>query len=381
MKRNSQECFYTLANKWKNIFLEWIPWSWKTYALNKWREDNPDKTIVTVAYTWVAAINCWWATIHSTFWLFWNEYRFINKQFIDWQSVDVLIIDEISMVSCDLFDYIDRVLRKSRKSILPFWWLQVICVWDLNQIPPIFNLKKDEERKRYEELKWNVFFNNSEAYKNWRFEKVFLTKNNRSDNIHYNNLLTRIRDWDLSAIEEFNKWDNEDYIHLMAYNTEVDYYNNKLLNKLPWKVKTFKAEISWVFNTSFTITPEILDLKVWARIMVTVNCQWLINWDLWTVLKITKDWILIYSDRLKENKLITIQDINNCIFDDKWKKKIIWTFKQYPLRLAYWITLNKSQWLTLENYVFNYHPSINISSVYVALSRWTDFNSVLINYD
>lgn len=377
---STQEDFYKLADLWHNIFLDGVPGSWKTYAMHKWRDKKISewRKIITVSFTWVAAVNAWWITIHKAFKIFWNEYRFINKQDIDWKNIDTLIIDECWTVSCDLLQHINNIIQKETKSVKPFWWIQVILIWDKKQIAPIYNLSNEQERKRFEELKWNVFFDNSNAFQKWNFTHIFLSENKRSDNVKYNELLLRIREWDMTAVSEFKKWDDENLLHLMAYNTEVDTYNNKMINDLSWKEYLIEWFIKWDFNLAHTLTPKDLVLKIWARVMVTANVFWMVNWDTWTVYSISDDEIKIFSDRL--NKVVSIykHTFSNVIFKHNWDMVIKWSFIQFPLRLAYAITINKSQWLTIDKYVFKYHPSLHPSFVYVALSRWISYDSVLI---
>lgn len=375
----TQEKFLELADKWENIFLEWVPWAWKTYIVSKWREDNKDKKkIVTVSFTWLAAINVWGSTIHSTFKIFWNEYRFINKQIINWKEVDVLIIDEIWTVSCDLFSHIDRILQKSRWNNLPFWWMQIICVWDRKQIPPIFNMNDEEQKKRYEELKWNVLFFYSDSYIDWDFIHIFLSDNKRSWEVEYNDILKRARDWE-NVIDLFNHWSNDELIQIMPYNNQVDAHNKKMLDNINSKEYMFKWFIVWDFNLNNTLTPEELYLKIWAKIMITSNLSnWLVNWDLWYVLNINDEFIQIYSYRREDIFKIERYKFKNISYDNHWKEIIKWTFTQFPIKLAYALSCHKVQWLTLEKYVFHYNHKLSNELVYVALSRWINKDSVLI---
>lgn len=374
---NTQEDFYKAIDEWYNIFLTWWPWTGKSYISKLWRQNNPSNHI-TLAPTWMVAIDSWWVTIHSAFKIYGNNFNLIKSPVIDWSKVDKLFIEEISMVSCDMFDYIDKCLRVYRKSSKPFWWLQVIVIWDLEQIEPIFNLSIEQDKKRYEELKWNVLFTNSKVYSKWKFTKIDLQKPYRSDDPLLNSLLNRLRNKDLTAIDEFKRWDNDDYIHLFPYNSQVDSYNQKHLDKIKKKEHIYIWKVSWEFNHSITTTPKELILKVWAKIMFTCNYWWLYNWDLGTVKKINKDSIVIFSTRLQQDIEVEKYKFKEIWFIN-WKEFTKWTFTQYPLRLAYAISIHKCQWLTLQNLVFKYHKWINIKLAYVALSRWVSYDTILIN--
>jgi ATP-dependent exoDNAse (exonuclease V) alpha subunit len=377
-----QEDFLIEANKWSNIFLTWIWGSWKSYILQEWVKQNSKKKIVTVWPTWVSAINVWWSTIHSAFKIYWNDYRFIKSQLIQWSEVDVLIIDEISMVSCDLFDYINKILKRECKDTKPFWWLQIIVVWDLAQIPPIF---WPDVRERYNELitkHWSVLFNVSKSYKDWKFLEINLTENKRSVDDKLNNILNKIREWDLSSINELQKLNSEvdktKYVHIVPTNVLVDNINNVELEKIDWKKYLFKWRIKWQFNLNNVLTPDELILKIWARVMITKNFEWMYNWDLWTILQIRKDWIVIMSDRLWLEILVQSVKWKNIIYDEHGNEEELWSFTQIPLKLAYALTAHKCQWLTLNKIIVYVNSRMSKEMLYVAFSRATDYNWIYV---
>ena len=381
----TQEDFIVLANEWKNIFLTWNAWTWKTYILNKFKELNKDKKIITTSPTGIAAINAWWVTIHSAFRLYWDNYHVFKKQEINWNNIDVLIIDEISMVSCDLFDYISDVIKKHCFSSEEFWWLQVITVWDLAQLPPIFNNKDEKSAARYKELmrtRWWVTFNFSRAYK-W-FTECNLTEAKRSKDQLLNSLLNRLREWDMQALHEFkSEWYSTQFsnkaTHIFPYNTQVDNYNHERLSKIAWKTYKFKWFVKWEFNLNNVLAPIELSLKIWATVMCIKNLEcWLVNWDMCEVLEIKPKFITVRSERLETDFDISLETWKNIHYDEQWNEQELWRFIQFPLRLWFWITSHKSQGLTLEKVIFHYNNSLSKELVYVACSRVTSYDWIYI---
>ena len=382
----TQEQFIEYANKWYNIFLTWLAGTGKSFILNQWKKESRNK-VITVAPTWIAAINCWWATIHRIFRLYWDNYHIYKKPKVDFNKVDTLIIDEISMVSCEMFDFIDRTLKRVCHNTKPFWWLQVIVVWDLKQLPPIYNLNDTKTREKYELLLaelWWVEFILSNAYKNWDFKIIELQKIYRSNDNVLNTLLNRIRSWDISAINEFKtEWYSSQFynsaVHIFPYNKQVDEYNYSQLVRLKWKQVIYIWEVTWEFNLNNVLVPQELKLKPLARIMVSKNLEnWLVNWDLWYVVSLHEDHIVIYSDRKKDEYIITNEVWSNIEFDEEWNENVLWEFIQYPLKLASAITAHKVQWLTLDKVIFHYNPYLSNELIYVALSRATSYDNLYV---
>ena len=381
----TQEDFIKLATEWNNIYLTWDAWTWKTYILNKFKELNKDKKIISVAPTWIAAINCLWSTIHSAFKLYWDNYHVFKKQDINWSHIDILIIDEISMVSCDLFDYMSDVIKKHTFRSENFWWLQVICVWDLAQLPPIFNNKNETTAARYKELmrtRWWVTFNFAKSYQ-W-FIEVNLTEPQRSKDPLLNSLLNRLRNWDMSALNEFkSEWYSTHFAnkatHIFPYNYQVDNYNMERLRKIPWKQYKFNWFVQWDFNLNNVLAPQELIIKEGATVMCIKNLEcWLVNWDICEVTWITKKVIEVKCERIDATFDLSLETWENIHYDQEWNKEVLWKFKQFPLRLAYWLTSHKSQWLSIDKIIFHYNNSLSKELVYVACSRVTSYDWIYI---
>jgi len=378
----TQENFYTEAKKWWNIFLTWNAWTWKTFIVNKFIKES-SKKIVTVAFTWIAAININWSTIHSAFKLpILSKFKAIPKQKIDWNTIDILIIDEISMVWSWLVEFIDEILRKSRLIKKPFWWLQVIFIWDNKQLKPILN--DVDLKKEYIDFFWWLEFFYSNAYLEWNFKKIHLTENKRTTDDKLINALNKIRDWNFDINDfQINSYDKEfenRAVHLMYENKDVDNYNNTKIFNLNWKLFRFTASVD-NFRTEKFITPEILELKKGVKIMITKNLEnWLCNWDIWYVLNIFSEKIDIRSDRDWKIYEILREKWDKFEYDKNWDAVSVWSFIQFPLKLAYAITITKSQWLSFDRVVFhNVSNYTGNDEIYVALSRARSYKNLFIS--
>lgn len=387
-----QEDFLKHANQWKNIFLTWFGGTWKSYIINQWMKEQKQlgKKIIVVAPTWVAAINVWWMTINSAFRFYGNFYHKVNRQEIPWDNIDILIIDEISMVSHDLFNYMSKVIRRSRKPItkIPFGWIQVICVWDLAQLPPIvkpLNQEDADRIKKIKEEKWSFNFNTSRAYEEWNFMKIELTEIKRTNDDKLIWLLNEIREWKLESLAKFQLSNypddlDENYTHIYFYNKDVDKYNIKKLNMINSPVHTFTWELIWTFDISSSIIPQVLNLKVWARVMVIKNDfdRWLVNGDQWTVTRIYwTDSVSVHIDRHDEEFDFVPEKWINKVYRN-WEEIEVWSFTQLPLTLSWAITSHKVQGMTLDKVCFHYTPWISQEAIYVALSRATSYNTLYV---
>ena len=180
----TQEEALKIMLEWHNVFLTGDAWTWKTYTTHQYIKAMRDKgkTVIVTAPTWVAAINIWGATLHSTFRVFWMypETKNVRTQNISWSQVHAVIIDEISMVWPDMLDQIEYVLRSCARFHKPFWGIQIILVGDAWQLKPVYaphtSQDKLEYRKVIEKYGSELTFNHAHSYE-W-FKKLHLTYTN-----------------------------------------------------------------------------------------------------------------------------------------------------------------------------------------------------------
>ena len=307
----------------------------------------------------------------------------IKHQSVDWKHIDTIIIDEISMVGPDYVDYIDFLLRnETGKPLEPFGGIQMIFVGDKAQLPPVYTAFDDEAKQELADLKkkyGQLTFDKAYSYQD--FVECELTEIKRQNDDKFISILNRLRDGDMSALNELKQGrGGDDYTSLKPFNTMVDKQNNLMFSKLPGAKHTFEADIIGTFNLKNSITPQVLELKVGAKVMITKNMQdeGLVNGDMGKVTKIGDGYISFYSERL---------DIEIDIERKKWKEikyegteeVEVGTFTQYPMKLAYALSIHKSQGLTLDKVSVTVTKNLAKELVYVAVSRATNMEHLYIN--
>lgn len=407
----------------KTVYLTGKAGTGKTTFLKYLRETTSKKTII-LAPTGVASINAGGQTINSFFQLPFGpfvlndkrlslrkklgetddtsifstfKYREDKKNIIE--QLELLIIDEISMVRCDTLDVIDKILRVFRKKpYLPFGGVQVLLIGDTFQLPPIAKFEHWEILKHHYESPFffssKVFIENKPVY--IEFKKIYRQKEQE-----FIDLLNKIRTNQINDIElnELNKKYNptftssnsDNHIILSTTNNEVNRTNATKLDELSAETKIFQGELTGVFpkdsKGDFVLpTEQNLQLKVGAQIMILRND--LGEYKRYFNGKIGK------IESLKENRIIvqftdeSKVQIEKAIWNNiqyTWNKEtekieetIVGTFMQYPLRLAWAITVHKSQGLTFENVYADLGSAFEDGQVYVALSRCTSLNGLVL---
>lgn len=406
-----------VVNNTKNmIFLTGKAGTGKTIFLKYIKQITKKKTVV-LAPTGVAALNAGGQTIHSFFkippsifvpddfrlrtdsapdddngeTIFDNfHYRKAHKNLLI--AMELLIIDEISMVRCDLIDVIDKLLRVFRnRESEPFGGVQVIFIGDLFQLPPIAqNDQWDILRNYYE----TPYFFSSVALRENLPLYIELKKIYRQSDLEFIDLLNKIRinqiaEHDMNLlnsrfIPSMIKNDNLNYIILATHNRIVDETNQRKLNDLTTELKIYKAETSGTFPDAIMPTDMELNLKVGAQIMLIKNDMKKKYYN-GKIAKIKKLEDRMITVELPDNEEIEVEKFtwNNIKYswnskERKIDEETIGTFTQFPVKLAWAITVHKSQGLTFENVIADLSGAFSPGQVYVALSRCTSFDGLVL---
>jgi len=384
------------------IFLTGKAGTGKTTFLRQLKAELP-KRMVVVAPTGVAAINAGGVTIHSFFQLpfgpilpgqILNEkqnaaessVRKYRKEKINLiKSLDLLIIDEISMVRADLLDGIDEVLRKFKNRNLPFGGVQVLMIGDLQQLPPVV---KNEEwsllRQHYE----TAFFFSSSAFRSAQHISIELKHVYRQKDQNFIQILNEIRNNHLSHASfqklekrykpDFDPEKEDGYITLTTHNARAQKINEERLQKLKGKSQSFSAVVDGQFPEYSFPTEEKLSLKVGAQVMFVKNDsspeKLFFNGKIGTVTGFEDDAILVkckddsYEIEVHKEEWQSIKySINQ--ESKEIEEDVVGQFTQYPLKMAWAITIHKSQGLTFEKAVIDANAAFAHGQVYVALSR------------
>lgn len=403
----------------RHLFLTGKAGTGKTTFL-KYIRDNCIKKTAIVAPTGVAAINAGGVTIHSFFQLPMGTYlptrqgnfdsyegRVTNEHSLFknlrlnaakrqlMQELDLLIIDEVSMVRADTLDAIDIVLRNVRQQpMVPFGGVQVLYIGDLFQLPPV--TKQDEWRLMQPFYKSPFFF---DALSLQQSPPVFieLKKIYRQSDEVFINILNNIRNnccttEDLQHLHKYYKPGftparEENYITLTSHNDKADAINSGELDRLPDQLHTYKAAITGEFNERSYPAEEELLLKQGAQIMFIKNDKGenrrYYNGKIGVIHSIEEERILISFPgehnllELEKEKWQNIRYRYNAA-GDSFEEEEIGTFTQYPIRLAWAITIHKSQGLTFEKAIIDAGASFAAGQVYVALSRLTGLDGLVL---
>jgi len=395
----------------QNIFLTGKAGTGKTTFLRNLKRQSP-KRMVVVAPTGVAAINAGGVTIHSFFQMSFGPQipqnpdqpraepvlaagikRFSREKINIMRSLDLLVIDEISMVRADILDEIDAVLRRYKNRYKPFGGVQLLMIGDLQQLAPV--VKEDD---------WNIlkpyydtcFFFSSHALKRSKFTGIELNHIFRQSDQRFINLLNKVREnrMDAATLQElnqrhipgFNPEEKEGYITLTTHNYQSQQINDSKLGKLNTKPHRFKAEVQGEFPEYSYPTDQELELKVGAQVMFVKNDteKRFYNGKIGKVTNIDEnavevqcpgDYLPIDVEKSEwQNAKYTLNETTQEIEED-----VIGTFTQFPLKLAWAITIHKSQGLTFEKAIIDARASFAHGQVYVALSRCKTLEGLVLS--
>lgn len=362
------------------------------------------KKCIVLAPTGIAAVNAGAMTIHSFFQFGLgpfvqgvvepkSDFR-INKSKLELiRHLQLLIIDEVSMVRADLMDHIDVELRRIRRNSKPFGGVQLLMIGDLQQLPPIAHGGEDELLRQYYKT---LYFFSSSALKSMKYSCIELKNVYRQTDGHFIDILNHARNCTLTSqdisdlnaryIPGFSPKPEDGYIRLMTHNRQVDYINAAEMEKLDSKPYTFVAAVTGTFPEESYPTADSLTLKKGAQVMFIKNDpeRRFINGTLGEVKSIDKNSIAV---RLAESgAIIDVEPMEwqniRYQFDEESKEissKQIGRFKQYPLKAAWAITVHKSQGLTFDKAIIDVHAAFSPGQAYVALSRCRTLDGLVLS--
>lgn len=386
----------------RHLFLTGKAGTGKTTFLKHIRETS-SKRMVVVAPTGVAAINAGGMTIHSFFQINFGPYlpgqkalelQKIRKEKIGIiRTLDLLVIDEISMVRADLLDAINDVLQRIRRNTKPFGGVQLLMIGDTQQLTPVV---KDDEWAILSSTYETPYFFSSTALKKTEYACVELKTIFRQEDQHFINLLNHIREntanqqiideLNLHFRPNFQPKDDEGYIQLTTHNFSAQRINNQRLSALHSKEQTYTAMISGSFPENNYPTDFELHLKEGAQVMFIKNDsspeKKYFNGKIGWVKSLSDDTIIItdkteeisVTREIWENVRYTINQENNEITTE-----IDGSFSQFPLKTAWAITIHKSQGLTFEKAIIDAKDSFSHGQVYVALSRCKTLEGMVLS--
>lgn len=404
----------------RHVFLTGKAGTGKTTFLKKIREVTHKKNVVA-APTGIAAINAGGVTLHSLFQLPFGSFipsnTFVESQSRNFElhtprtlvknlqmhshkrnllrEIELLIIDEVSMLRADLLDAIDTVLRYVRRQrYTPFGGVQVLFIGDLQQLPPVV---KNSEYFHLRSYYSSMFFFDAVVLQKQKPLYIELEKIYRQSDQTFITVLNHLRDNKLTTedVEILNRnykpgfkpKSDDGYVYLTTHNRKADNINEQALKRLNHPSHTFHAEITGKFPAHIYPVDEVLELKEDAQIMFIKNDisgeQRYFNGKIGKVAQINEDKILVrfndgsdsvYLEKYTwENKRFKLNKKNNQI-----EEEIIGRFIHYPVKLAWAITVHKSQGLTFERAIIDISEAFAPGQVYVALSRLTSLDGLVL---
>ena len=389
----------------RNLFITGKAGTGKTTFLHQIKKESL-KRMVIVAPTGVAAINAKGVTIHSFFQMPFGpivpnqtqsnqQQRRFSKTKIDIiKSLDLVIIDEISMVRADLLDGIDQVMRRYKNRNKVFGGAQVLMIGDLQQLSPVV---KPNEWSLLQQHYNTVYFFSSKAYQEANVVSIELKHIYRQKNEDFITILNEIRNDTLSEksakiLNErynptFSPTEEDGYITLTTHNRRATLINDSELNKLKNRSHFFKAEVSGKFNENAFPNDEKLELKVGSQVMFIKNDsspdKRYYNGKIGIITAISRETVTVQCVN-EVDEIVTEKEmwdnVNYSINEQtkEIKEDIIGSFTQIPLRLAWAITIHKSQGLTFERAIIDAEASFAHGQTYVALSRCTSLEGLVL---
>ncbi len=392
----------------RSLFLTGKAGTGKTTFLKKLKEQTKKKMAI-VAPTGVAAINAGGVTIHSFFQLPFspfipteeNKRELLSKLKMNstrrrlLHELELLVIDEISMVRADVLDEIDTILRHYRyKRNEPFGGVQLIFIGDMYQLSPVY---KEDEWEILSPYYKSIYFFDSHAIKQQtplyiEFDKIF-----RQSDMKFIELLNEVRNNIISEKSynllqslykpDFKPSEDGSYITLTTHNYIADNINNNELDKLKGKKRSFEATVKGDYPEKSYPTEKIMEFKIGAKVMFLKNDKETprryFNGKIGEIVAFEEDEIWIKCTGEEEIISVEQEMWENVSYSSNPNTKqieeaVLGTFQQYPLRLAWAITIHKSQGLTFDKVIIDAGKAFAPGQVYVALSRCRSLDGMVL---
>ncbi|MBA3813126.1 MAG: AAA family ATPase [Alphaproteobacteria bacterium] len=387
-----------MENTSQNLFITGKAGTGKSTLLTYFRRHTKKKAVV-LAPTGVAAINVQGQTIHS-FFKFKHSVTLGSIRRLKesktkksiYKQLDMLIIDEISMVRADLLDCVDKFLRMNGKNpTLPFGGVQMIFIGDLYQLPPVVT---SQEKEIFQTQYKSPYFFSAQFFNEYEMTFIELDKIFRQQDDRFIHFLNAIRNETMTAADMhlLNQrvrpdFKAEEYVCLTPKNSTADEINAAQLAALKGKPFVTEARIEGTFGKEYYPTRQTLKFKVGARIMMVNNDSegsW-VNGTMGKILGVEKgDVGNVILVRLEDGAEVEVRpykwEINRFFLEsDVIKTEVIGSFTQYPLTLAWALTIHKSQGKTFQKVMLDIGSGAFMSGqVYVALSRCTSLEGLIL---
>lgn len=382
----------------KSMFITGRAGTGKSTLLQLFR-NTTKKKVAVLAPTGVAALNVKGQTIHSFFKfpakpLHKSEIKRLRKRSI-YKKLEVLIIDEISMVRSDLLDNIDWFLRKNRENPEPFGGVQVVFFGDLFQLPPV--VATEQERMLFRMQYTSQYFFSAHVFEEFELEMMELRKIYRQDGRHFIRLLesVRLNYVDFDDLEDLNERHLPDfvpasyYITLSARNATVNAINTRELKELITLPQVYLGKVEGNFDPRLYPTDLALSLKEGAQVMFIKNDpeRKFVNGTIGKIVSLDPDSIKVVIERNGQEKLLDVPKLEweilrykvNESDESKIESESIGKFTQYPLKLAWAITIHKSQGKTFEKVIIDLGKgAFAHGQTYVALSRCKTLEGIVL---
>ena len=420
-KENDVSCFVSKFINGTNqaVFLTGKAGTGKTTLLKQIVATTHKKTVIA-APTGIAAINAGGVTLHSLFHLPFGSFipdnvipanadlyfqlttpntlirnlRMNSQKKSLLREMELLIIDEVSMLRADLLDAIDYILRYVRRNNIPFGGLQILFIGDLWQLPPVV---KNEEWNILKSYYSNIFFFNATSFKQVDLIYLELEKIYRQTDDDFIDLLNHFRLNNVNQLDidilnkqfkdKFNLLENEGYIYLTTHNHKADKINKQALEKLSGKTYRFEASVEGDFSEYSFPVDTTLELKEGAQVMFIKNDysgnQAYFNGKIGKIDSVSDENILVsFPDGTPsaeveqytwENKKFALNQESKEV-----EERIVGTFVHYPIKLAWAITIHKSQGLTFDKAIIDISQAFAAGQTYVALSRLTSLKGLVL---